>query len=165
MKYLFYLLFAIIIISCSNDSLVEKNIEDFLHQEFPEYDIISAEYSRLFILHPLNDDKIPAPDTSDFSATFSHSMTTTGAGTAISLISNGCNRSAINQVVECDELFRRWETGAVDYVKIGFMKLGHKKDGIEDIGICFKIDSLYNVVQMYLVSDDEYVYNKVFDNN
>lgn len=165
MKRFTLLILTLLAISCSTDSIVEKNIKNYFNEEFPEYKILSAEFSRLYILHPLDDEKIPSPDTTDFAATFAHSMSMTGAGAALSLISNGCNRNAINQIVENDEIFRKWETGAVDYVKVGFLRIEDEDKDVEKIGICFKIDSLYNVANMYLVSDDRYVYSKVFDKN
>ena len=165
MKRLFFILIALLAVSCSIDSVVEKNIKEYFYEEFPEYKIISSEFSRLYILHPLDDEKIPSPETDDFAEKFSHSMTVSGAGTALTLISNGCNRNAIDQIVEGDEIFRKWETGAEDYVKVGFFRVEDEDKDVEKVGICFKVDSLYNVANMYLVSDYKYVYSKVFDKN
>ena len=165
MKRLFFILIALLSVSCSIDSVIEKNIEDYFYEEFPEYKIISSEFSRLYILHPLDDEKIPIPETDDFGEKLSHCMTVTGTETAITLIFNGCNRNVIDQIVEGDELFRKWETGAEDYVKVGFFRIEDEDKDLDKVGLCFRVDSLYNVVDMYLVSDYKYVYSKVFDKN
>lgn len=165
MKRLFFILIALLAVSCSIDSVVEKNIKEYFYEEFPEYKIISSEFSRLYILHPLDDEKLPSPETDDLAEKLRHAMTMTGGGAALQLIANGCNRIAIDDIVESDAIFHKWETGAKDYVKVGFFRIEDEDEDIEKVGICFKIDSLYNVEDMYLVSDYKYVYSKVFDKN
>ena len=156
--------------TCANDSLVEKNIESYLYEKFPELDILSIKYSDLFILHPLNYEMIPMTiDTvgmsamDKFSAALSHKYDVSGAGVAMDLIVKGCNKKVINDIIRYDELFRQYETGAKDYVKIAYVKLEDKYGDIYKDLVCFKIDSLYNVEDMYLVEDHDYVYGKVID--
>lgn len=164
------MIILIVSCSCSNDSVVEKNIESYIAERFPELTILSIKYSDLYILHPLNYEKIPMTidtigmSTMDkFSAKMSHTYDVSGAGIALDLIMKGCNKDVINEIIRCDELFRQYKTGAEDYVKIVFVEMEDKyKDVHKDLA-CFKIDSLYNVEDMYLVKDHDYIYKKLFE--
>ena len=51
--------FLLLFWGCSKNTLVEKNIEKYIHNEYPQYRILSAEYSDLYILHPLDYKDIP----------------------------------------------------------------------------------------------------------
>lgn len=86
---------------CSKNTLVEKNIEKYIHNEYPQYRILSAEYSDLYILHsldykdiPMSKDTTGLSDIDKFSAEFSHISDMSGSSVALSLLFKGCDKKS-----------------------------------------------------------------------
>lgn len=162
--------FLLLFWGCSKNTLVEKNIEKYIHNEYPQYRILSAEYSDLYILHPLDYKDIPMSkdttglsDIDKFSAEFSHISDMSGSSVALSLLFKGCDKKVIDDIIAYNKIYEQWNKKGKDFVKIAFLKLEDEYMYIEEIPICFVIDSLYNVDNMCSVSDERYVYRKIFE--
>lgn len=155
---------------CSKNALVEKNIEKYIHDKYPQYRILSAEYSDLYILHPLDYKDIPMnidttglSDMDKFVAEFSHTADMSGSSVALSLLIKGCDKKVIDDIITYNKIYEQWNKKGKDFVKIAFLELEDEYMDIEEIPICFVIDSLYHVDIMCSVSDDRYVYRKIFE--
>lgn len=159
-----------LLIGCSKNSKVEKNIEKYIHDKYPQYRILSAEYSDLYILHPLDYEDIPMSiDTTGlstmdkFAAGICHTSDMSGSSVALSLSFKGCDKKVIDDIITYNKIYEQWNKKGEDFVKIAFLELEDESMNIEVIPICFVIDSLYHVDDMHSVSDERYVYRKIFE--
>lgn len=162
-------LLLLFLCSCSTDYKAEKNIESFLTEYVPLIKIRSSEYSSLLIASPLDtlvtntyhrsfvmNDKLSTDDRIN-------GMVDYLLPTGLNLIKD-LNRHNMDSFLRNDELYQDLNAGANKYIKVGFFELEDQKGNVENVGLGFIIDTLYNVTQILPINNDKdynYIYHKL----
>lgn len=157
-KTLLLILLSLAFIACNSlDKEAEKAIQKYMDKNIDaEVRCKSEFYSKLFIIDPKNDDKLPKIEGDDIGDKFIAYMALYGAG--VDLAISGCTPSTMKKIIKNDDYFRKWNTGGNEYVMIGFFKvtniLGEESRG----GLCFKLDSTLTVTRAYTIEDKEEIF-------
>ncbi|MFI3331706.1 MAG: hypothetical protein R3Y38_07875 [Rikenellaceae bacterium] len=161
-KLLSILLLAILVVACGNNAekLAYKNIDDYMLNIISDDDVpvtlISANYSKLYIIYPKHSDRIPKPtkpeDTGDFAGDFGNMLELYGTG--ISLAASGCTYKTFDQIVKNDKKFNEWKTDGEEFVVLGKFELKDKWLNTHEVGLCFRLDSMLNIYKPYPIEAD-----------
>ena len=155
--------------SCSTDYKAEKNIESFLTETVPSIKIRSSKYSSLLIASPVD---TLATNTYHRSFVQNDKLSTEDKITCMLdyvlptglILIKDLNRLNMDSFLRNDELYQDLNAGANKYLKVGFFELEDPKGNIENVGLGFIIDTLYNVTQVLPIKKDKdynYIYHKL----
>ena len=160
MRKLLLLCTLFFLCSCSSQDIVEKNIETHMSTHLSEYEILSAEYSRLYIstFKDVNDVQSDLVTIEVRTALF--------VGHLLGLSAKSIHRKNFDSVLLIDRLAKECNVEAGTYLKLGFFNVRNRDKDVFPVGVGFVIDSVYNV-QRALIIDDikdyKYIYNRAFD--
>lgn len=169
-KILFIFVFSCLISSCNKDKntqIVQQNIKQYIEEnlDLSKVKISKYKFSNLYILTPLETDKLPNDTTSSDGSFESVYNKFDKASGILNLSISGCTRSSIEDIVENDKLYRKWKTGAKEYLMVSFLTLKNQQ-GPEssEVGLAFRFSKELNITKVYNVKeeDDDYVYSKIF---
>lgn len=175
MKINFVILFFCLIFlpSCKNteSQVAQSNIEKYFENKFSEvfsddFQILGFKHSSLYILEPLDTCKVvkrTAPTNNNKIEEYEYWMTAFDSFVGLSL--SGCTRGSLNAIIRNDENYRKWQTGADEYVIISFVNVQDKNGtSSKELGLCFKLSKDLNILNVYPIEDDDedYVYIKLF---
>lgn len=159
MRKLLLLCTLFLFYSCSSQDVVEKNIETHMSTHLSEYEILSAEYSRLYISAIDNLD-----DTQKDLLTDEERITLVQGH--LLRVAKGLNRHMFNWVISNDRLAAEKNLEATTYFKLGFFELKNRGNDVFPAAFGFIIDTTYNVERVLMiddVNDYKYIYNRAFD--
>lgn len=145
--------------ACSPRDVVEKNIEAHMSTHLSEFEIESAEYSRLYTATLKDSKDIPSDlltDEERMALVWGHLLGVAG----------GFNRNMFNCVLSTDRLAKELGVEAKTYLKVGFFKLRNRDNDVFDAAVGFVIDSVYNVERALIIDDSKdykYIYSRAFD--
>lgn len=145
--------------ACSSRDVVEKNIEAHMSTHLSEFEIESAEYSRLYTVTLKDSKDIPSDLLTD-----EERMALLG-GHMLGL-AEGLNRNMFEWVTSNDRVAQKWNIEASTYIKLGFFKLKNRDNDVFEAGIGFIVDSTYNVKRVLMIDDSKdykYIYSRAFD--
>lgn len=145
--------------TCSTQDIVEKNIEAYMSSCLSEFEIVSAEYSRLYTSTMKNSENIP-------SGSLNEDELQALIGCHFLPLSKSLNRKRFDMVISNDKVANEWNIDAATYLKLGFFKLRSRDNDVFDAGFGFIIDSAYNVESALIIDDSKdykYIYSRAFD--
>lgn len=124
-----------------------------------EFEIVSAEYSRLYTSTMKNSENIP-------SGSLNEDELQALIGCHFLPLSKSLNRKRFDMVISNDKVANEWNIDAATYLKLGFFKLRSRDNDVFDAGFGFIIDSAYNVESALIIDDSKdykYIYSRAFD--
>lgn len=158
--------------ACDNRDVREaqQNVRNYFEEELSsnseKLSIEKCMYSDLYILTPYDENKVVKPiepDRNDEEKTLEYMLDLFDSAVILSV--NGCSRGIIEAIIKNDANYRKWKTGAKEYVMISYAKVKHAhSEDIEEFGLCFRLSRDLNIINVYPVTedDDDYVYLRLF---
>ena len=165
---------SFVFLGCSENKdalVVRQNIQAYIEEKNDKNVAVITEYkhSKLYMLSPLDETKIPnpeIPDDEDEKLVEAINYGFNGdRGIKLSLIGSGCGNRTIDNIIENDMNLRKWGTGAKEYIMITFVTL-QSVDGklSQELGLCFRLSQELNIQDIYSVNEDDedYVFIRLF---
>lgn len=146
----------------------EQYLSEFLNRELVgKGSIVGYKHSDLYILRPLDETKLPKVDTvnnEDEMIAFIKRMRNgfnSYQGISFGLSINGCDYNAIKSVIANDEEYRKYQTGAKEYLMITYVT-GRDVEGLVEIekGVCLRFNQCLDIIEVYGIEkeSEDYIY-------
>lgn len=146
----------------------EQYLSELLNRELVgKGSIVGYKHSDLYIFRPLDETKLPKVDTvnnEDEMIAFIKQMRNgfnSYQGISFGLSINGCDYNAIKSVIANDEEYRKYQTGAKEYLMITYVT-GRDVDGLVEIekGVCFRFNQSLDIIEVYGIEkeSEDYIY-------
>lgn len=173
LKFVLLLFCLVFLSSCKEDEtqIAQSNIELFFENLLSKklsnkFQIQEFKHSKMYILEPLDKSKVVKPTIPDENneeevVISALSMFDTFVGLGFS----GCTRRCLNTIIQNDNNYREWQTGAKEYVVITFVNvLDESGKHSKELGLCFKLSKDLNILDTYSIpeEDEDYIYIKLF---
>ena len=172
-KFILLLFCLFSLYSCKDKEvqIAQSNIELYFENKFSEtllndFQILGFKHSPIYILEPLDTSKVikpKVPTNNNSVEIFENLLTAFESFVGLSL--GGCKRSSLNAIIQNDKNYRKWKTGAKEYVVISFANISNKNGTkSKELGLCFKLNKNLNILNTYSIDDEDedYVYIKLF---
>ena len=162
MRNLFYLSIMLFIVaslvSCNNkEKKAKENIKTYLIENSRNGTKITFnQFSKLYILSPKDNSKIPSPDITasekESAYDFGNLFSIYSSGLALSL--GGCTPKILQRIIDNDKKFNEWNTGGDEFIMICFFTGKDKFLEEYDLGVCIRLDSMLNVSKLYRIKNN-----------
>lgn len=154
----------------NNTKIAQQNIQLYIEENINKnyIKVVNYKHSPLYILIPLNEDKIPLNTqrvNSKEVGSIMKDVMDTYNGVTLTLAAAGCNSRAIDKIVENDADFHKWKTGAKEYIILSFPTFQSINGTITlEQGYCFRLSQELNIQKVYKISDEDedYIYTRIF---
>jgi len=160
--YSILLILILFLNSCNfQEEKAKRAIKKYTKELFKEYkyDMKPVRFSKLYIIEPKDNEKVPKFTTSDIGENLMQYMELNG--TALFLSLKKCDVELMNSIIENDKKFEKWGTGGKRFVMVCFFE-GKDDQGIDGhFGTIFKIDSVLQIEKMYFIDDEQEIFNKI----
>ena len=146
----------------------EQYLSEILNREIVgKGNIVGYKHSNLYIFRPLDETKLPKEDTIDnedkmiaFAQKFRNNFNTY-RGISFCLSIGGCGCNEIKSVIANDEKYRKYETGAKEYLMITYV-IGRDVNELVEIekGLCFRFNQDIDIIEVYDIEEEseDYIY-------
>ena len=149
-------------------SNAEQYLSESLNRELVgKGSIVGYKHSDLYVFRPLDETKLPKVDTvnnEDEMIAFIKQMRNgfnSYQGISFGLSIYGCDYNAIKSVIANDEEYRKYQTGAKEYLMITFVT-GSDVGGLVEItkGVCFRFNQYLDIIEVYGIEkeSEDYIY-------
>ena len=172
-KFVLLLFCLTLLYSCKNKEtqIAQSNIEMFFENKIlksvsANFQILGLKHSPMYISEPLDASKVvkqKAPTAGNKVEEVEYFLTMLDSFVGLSI--SGCTRGSLNTIIQNDINYRKWNTGAKEYIVITFANVQDKSSNDPmELGLCFKLSKDLNILDTYSISeeDEDYIYIKLF---
>lgn len=168
------LLFGLALLSSCKDNetqIAQSNIELFFENLLSkklsnEFQILEFKHSQMYILEPLDKSKVIMPTIPDENNEEEVVISVLSMfDSFVGLNISGCTHRCLNTIIQNDNNYREWQTGAKEYVVITFVNVQDESGKhSKELGLCFKLSKDLNILDTYSIpkEDEDYIYIKLF---
>lgn len=172
-KFVLLLFCLAFLSSCKEDEtqIAQSNIELFFENLLSKklsnkFQIQEFKHSKMYILEPLDKSKVVKPTIPDENNEEEVLISELSLfDTFVGLGFSGCTRRCLNTIIQNDNNYLEWQTGAKEYVVITFVNVQDESGKhSKELGLCFKLSKDLNILDTYSIpeDDEDYIYIKLF---
>ena len=164
--------------SCSDNEykIAEQNVKDYFSSNYLEDGkIVEEMYSKLYVFRPTNEKElqeiflksIETKSLGEKGQAISKNLTSGPSGISIRLITGGCTRSVIEDIIRNDIEYRDSKYATAEYIMIALFRIRNTREIEEMIGFCFSLTPQFNVLDAYNIpkEDIDYLYLRTIGPN
>lgn len=161
--------------SCSENKIAKDNIKQYIIDKYlNDAEIVEEAYSELYISRTTNEEELQTiflesienKSMGERGYATSKYLTTSPSGIAIRLMTTGCSRSVIEDIIRNDADFNKANYEAKEYFMIAFFTIS-KEYKTEKVTLLFSLTPNFNILETHKIpaEDSDYIYIRTIGPN